>query len=601
MNRVIICLLLAALPAAAQLSISSVSDNGVETTIGTVFGLGQAAAGDSKEVRFRLKNTGTPTIDVLRLCVIPSANTAAQPCVTPPALKLVHSPSPPFAVGGNLLQDFAIAFSPPDTATYEALLLVESQSRAAGAKLTAQTVRLFGTGVRAPVLSVAAPCTLPAATSIINFGSVEIDARVSCVFTLRNPYSDELAVAPFRPNPPGIGFSGDETFAALVKADGVTLAAQQSLNFTITLTGSASSVNFSGTLTVATRTFSLTGTRSASSTPTLSISAVAPCAGPASGNAIIFPATQQGAQISCSLMLANSTNTPANILIQVTSTNQGIFVSAISSLNIAANGSAQLSVTFKPTGPGTFSATIIIGTQTYALRGIGLLPAAIFSLDSNSPVNNQQYRLSLRLASPSAISASGTLKMTFTPTASGAPSRGITDDGVVQFTAIGTRQVTCKMVVNSDVIQIDGRPDIVIATGTTAGRIVLSLTFESLEFASPATHTITLSAAPVSLSTATATRRGNELDVVLKGFDNTYTIGPMGFTFYNRAGSAIGSPISADFTSAFRGLYQDQNVGSTFRMQATFPVTGDAAQVGGVEVKLSNSAGATNTQRLAFP
>jgi hypothetical protein len=89
------------------------------------------------------------------------------------------------------------------------------------------------------------------------------------------------------------------------------------------------------------------------------------------------------------------------------------------------------------------------------------------------------------------------------------------------------------------------------------------------------------------------------LDVVISGFDNTYSIGGMSFAFVDRSGAAIAS-IPADFSTDFQTFFKGQT-GSSFLMRASFPVTGDVSQVGGVTVMLNNSAGVITTPSLKFP
>ncbi len=89
--------------------------------------------------------------------------------------------------------------------------------------------------------------------------------------------------------------------------------------------------------------------------------------------------------------------------------------------------------------------------------------------------------------------------------------------------------------------------------------------------------------------------------MLVSGFDNTYAAGSMSFTFYDRTGNMMGAAITADFTSKFHAFYQGQTAGSSFLMRVTFPVTGDASTVGGVEATLSNAVGSVRTPRLSFP
>jgi hypothetical protein len=107
-------------------------------------------------------------------------------------------------------------------------------------------------------------------------------------------------------------------------------------------------------------------------------------------------------------------------------------------------------------------------------------------------------------------------------------------------------------------------------------------------------------AAPISISSSGVTSRANQLDVVISGFDNTYSVGAMSFAFFDRNGVSITS-LSADFTANFHAFFQNQAAGSSFLMRLTFGVTGDVSKVGAVEVALNNSAGTVRTPRLNFP
>ena len=115
------------------------------------------------------------------------------------------------------------------------------------------------------------------------------------------------------------------------------------------------------------------------------------------------------------------------------------------------------------------------------------------------------------------------------------------------------------------------------------------------------TTTLIVAALPIAIQSASGTRRANDLDITVLGFDNTYTAGAMSFTFYDTAGAIIGQAIPTDFSQAFRSIFQGQQSGSSFLMRVTFPVTGNASSIGGVDVTLANSAGGAHTQRLNFP
>ncbi len=106
---------------------------------------------------------------------------------------------------------------------------------------------------------------------------------------------------------------------------------------------------------------------------------------------------------------------------------------------------------------------------------------------------------------------------------------------------------------------------------------------------------------PVQIDNAIAAALAGALDVSISGFDNTYSAGAMSFTFYDNNGVVIGSgPITADFTSQFKLYFTGAADGSAFQMLVAFPVTGNSAKVGSVNVQLTNSAGITTISNLIF-
>src|SRR5581483_10773612 len=109
---------------------------------------------------------------------------------------------------------------------------------------------------------------------------------------------------------------------------------------------------------------------------------------------------------------------------------------------------------------------------------------------------------------------------------------------------------------------------------------------------------LTIAPSMVNLDLATGVRRVNDLDVSLAGFDNTYSISQLAFTFYDINGNMIPpGVIRFDATSNFQQYFGSTQVGGMFALRATFPVAGDATQVGSVDVQVANTAGAATAQR----
>jgi hypothetical protein len=105
----------------------------------------------------------------------------------------------------------------------------------------------------------------------------------------------------------------------------------------------------------------------------------------------------------------------------------------------------------------------------------------------------------------------------------------------------------------------------------------------------------------VSLDSSSGVRRTSDVDVSLTGFDNTRSISTLAFTFFDSAGRTIQPGVlRVDASADFQRYFQAGSAGGMFAMRATFPVSGDATKVVGVEVEITNAAGVTRTQRLAF-
>ena len=199
----------------------------------------------------------------------------------------------------------------------------------------------------------------------------------------------------------------------------------------------------------------------------------------------------------------------------------------------------------------------------------------------------------MQLPTAASASASGFVNLAFLP-----DSSLITDDPAVVFLATGTRSLPFSVSQGSTQISINGQPSAVFQTGTSSGRI--RFTVSGIVTDGDPTTVLTVPAAPISLDSATATRRTGDLDIQVIGFDNTYSAGAMMFTFFDLLGQALQpSAIRADFTQDFRAFFTKTQAGSAFQVRVSFPVTGDTSGIGSVDVQLSNSAG-VQMQHLVF-
>ncbi len=87
----------------------------------------------------------------------------------------------------------------------------------------------------------------------------------------------------------------------------------------------------------------------------------------------------------------------------------------------------------------------------------------------------------------------------------------------------------------------------------------------------------------------------------IAGFDNTYSISQLSFTFYDNSSKVIQpGAITVNAASQFHSYFATTKAGGMFTMLATFPFTGNSGTVARVNVQIANSAGNITTQRIAF-
>jgi hypothetical protein len=202
-----------------------------------------------------------------------------------------------------------------------------------------------------------------------------------------------------------------------------------------------------------------------------------------------------------------------------------------------------------------------------------------------------QARWSVKLAEPARTGGAGRVRMEVRPSGAGG-----SDDSSAQFVT-GGRSAEFTFSAGDTAVWFGREQSIVYQTGTTAGTIVLTME------AGGYTDQMTLAISPetVRIDKAAAARSGSNLEVQFSGFDNTRTVSEVSFTFYLRSGQALaGMPVRTPVTGAFEQWWQQSRMGGVFSFKAVFPVSGDAQQIGSVDVEIRNASGTSSTQRLTF-
>jgi hypothetical protein len=256
--------------------------------------------------------------------------------------------------------------------------------------------------------------------------------------------------------------------------------------------------------------------------------------------------------------------------------------------------SVTFQVSFKPQSGTSYQGTLTVDNRAFTLTGQGLdppLPGASIVFASSVGASAQQNSITIPLASASQVTGNGTLTMAFQPSVA-----GVTDDAAIQFLSVPFRIATVNVAIGATSATIGGQSSMAFQTGTTAGTITFTLTLENNE---PQQTSLTIPPSPVILDTANAVGLLGSLNVSFSGFDNTYSASQLAFTFYDLTGKALPQGvINADAGSAFQQYFATTQAGGSFALLATFPVTGNSAEIGFVIVQITNSSGTTTTQQI---
>ena len=462
---------------------------------------------------------------------------------------------------------------------------------------------------RAIVLLFAALCMVPVAanaqialatlvgtvqtpvTTFYNYPTIAPNATLDVTFVATNTSTTPTAITKLALS--GIGF-------LIVNTSTLPIAIEpgKSITFFVRFTGGPVGT-YQANLQVNTAIIALQG----SVVQTATLTVASPCTGPDASGAISFGRVPQGQTATCTFKAANP-YTQALQVSPITLTGSAFKTVQASSASIPAGQSLTFTIVFTATSATAYSGSLTIGVQTFSLSGTGFLnplPAPTLSFGGTSLQSGKQYLLTAILPSPASTTVNGTISMSFAPASS-----AVKDDTAVQFFTVSSRVLPFTVDQGSTAMRFNGQTSAAFATGTTAGTITFKLDAGTVGFSGNPVTTWTIDAAPVSLTAASATRGTTSLILSMTGLDNTYSMGPMSFSFFDRSGKQLGSTISADFTADFQAFYHSQNggviaTGSAFQLVLSFPATGDLTTVGSMNVQITNIAGVTSASSVGFP
>ena len=355
----------------------------------------------------------------------------------------------------------------------------------------------------------------------------------------------------------------------------------------------AIAASFSATLAINNVSIILTG----ASAPTATLTVAGTSTPLVAGSTVDFGSVPVGSKQTESFVLSNP---GAAILSIPTLSVSGAGFSGPTGLSapvqLGPGQNASFQATFTPQSGVASQGLLTVGARTFKLAGQGLaapLPAATITFASTLGASAQQNSVSIPLASASQVSGTGTLTMSFQPSVT-----GVTDDPAIQFLSGPLRQATVSISPGDSSARIGGHTSIAFQTGTTAGTITFSLT---LNGGAPQQTTLNITPSPIILDSFTAVRQLGSLGIAFAGFDNTYSASAISFTFYDLSGRALPQGvINVNAGSVFQQYFSTTKAGGSFSLLATFPVTGDTAQVGYVMATITNSAGTSTAQQISI-
>ncbi len=333
----------------------------------------------------------------------------------------------------------------------------------------------------------------------------------------------------------------------------------------------------------------------------------------ASGSTFDFGRVPENQTVTQLLTLTNSSDLPVTVPAMATSGAAFSIVGGIPNpLVIQAGNQYSFSLQFAPNNPTPFTGTLTIGVQTIGLTGIGFeppFPAVTLAFNVATLGNQQQDQITVNLAAPAPYASTGTLTMQFTPSSDAAAI----DDAIV-FAATGGTNLTVTFAEGADAGAYNGTSSFTFQTGTTAGALTFTFTMEGVN---TVTQSFTLAPSVVQIATANGEWLAPSLVVNLTGYDNSYSVSNVVFTFYDANGNALSQgAVTVDAASSFAQYFNSQSGnGGAFALQANFPVTGYATgpsclgisdppanclPASAVDVTIQNSVGKSQAQHVVF-
>lgn len=268
-------------------------------------------------------------------------------------------------------------------------------------------------------------------------------------------------------------------------------------------------------------------------------------------------------------------------------------------------------ITGTPSTAGSYSFTAVVrdAQQRSASRVLGIevarpsVTGAEVVLDTDAPSPGSQQGVAVSLDPARDDEVTGTLYLEFNPSVT--PP---VDDQAIVFLN-GKREQSFRIPPGESTAFFDEETKALFQTGTVAGSILIRAELQSdgvdvTPTPPPSRELVLPPAAPV-LTSFSVTRAGAGLEIVILGYSTPRNMTSATLSFTARPGSNItgGLSFTVDLSSAFTTWYNSEAsaaFGSQFKLTLPVTISGDASEITGVSVTLSNGTGAGGSQSTTF-
>jgi hypothetical protein len=261
---------------------------------------------------------------------------------------------------------------------------------------------------------------------------------------------------------------------------------------------------------------------------------------------------------------------------------------------VTAPADASVTVSNPPGGASNVTRAWTFHVYSSLTPSIALFDQNDAPLSPAQIASNVTVRVRVTLDQAATTGLSGSLQLGFQPAAS-----TMTGDPAIALGSPGSDQQVGSLQqfiipAGASTAHFGAADYVTMTTGTTAGVINLAL---ALQFALPVSpQSYVINPAPTVVLRSSKVFTAGSTVLTIQGYDNTRSVSSMSFTFHTASGAVV-SPgaITVDVTKDFASYFQtNSQIGGSFVLTATFPVSGDISQIASVTTVIKNNAGTTS-------